>query len=104
MRKSDLSSSRQRILETWQELGFGRIEQLPVRDHEPILSPSPRTVRDIVFGKENGPRSERVTEDFELKSQAVEFFEHLDRMDDGTIDVLVVKHGLPFQMQVAVSV
>jgi hypothetical protein len=39
--------------------------------------------------------------DFVLKGEAVEFLSYLDQLDDCIIEVLIVKHGLPFQMQVA---
>jgi len=102
MRKSDLSPTRQRLLEICQELGFGRIENLRIIGGEPALEPPPRILRDVVFGKHNGPRSEREADDFILKTHAVEFFACLDEMRDGLIEVLTVKHGLPFHMSVPV--
>ena len=104
MRKSDLSTARQRLLEICQELGFGRIENLLIVGGEPVFDPLPRAVRDVAFGKENGPRPEREAGDFILKVHAVEFFASLDEMGDGVIEVLTVKHGLPFQMSVPVPV
>jgi len=104
MRKSDLSCSRQRLLEICQEIGFGRIESLLIVGGEPVFDPPPRVLRDITFGKENGPRPERETGDFLLKTHAVEFFACLDEIGDGVIELLTVKHGLPFQMNVPVPV
>ena len=57
-------------------------------------------MRDIVFGKRNGPH-EIGSDDFVLKAEVVEFLSYLDQLDDCVIEVLFVKHGLPFQMQVA---
>ncbi len=96
--KSDLSEPRRWLLELMQELDFGRIEALAVRAGEPVLQPRPMIVREVKFGGQNGPRDERALEDFSLKAQVVELFEEFDRVRDGSIDVLMVKHGLPFNM------
>jgi hypothetical protein len=58
-------------------------------------------VHEIKFGGDNGPRPERDAGDFTLKSQVVEMLQHFDRLGDGTIDSIEVKHGLPFRMIVA---
>jgi hypothetical protein len=66
-------------------------------------SAPPRIVREHKFAGENGPRDERRLDDFPLKAQVVELFDELDGMGDGVIDVLTVKHGLPFNMHVNLS-
>lgn len=96
--KHDLSARRTALLELMQSINFGRIEGLAILDGEPVLDPPPRVVREIKFGGENGPRAELDASDFVLKSQVVELFQHLDELADGTIDVIEVKHGLPFRM------
>jgi len=101
MRRSDLSSARQHFLGVCRDLGFGFIRNLRVVGHEPILPPPPDIVCDIVFGKRNGPHEIEVSDDFVLKAEVIEFFSYLDQLDDCVIEVLVVKHGLPFQMHVA---
>ena len=98
--KSDLSEARRRLLELMQELDFGRIEALAVRAGQPVLDPPPRIVREHKFGGENGPRGERRLGDFTLKEQVLELFDEFDRLGEGVIDVLTVKHGLPFNMHV----
>jgi len=103
MNKSRLSSHRQRALKLMQEIGFGRIEALMVRSGEPVFDPPPRVIREIKFGGENGPRPELSSPDFALKAQVLELLEQFDRLGNAVIDVLVVKHGLPFAMQVAVD-
>jgi len=96
--KQSLSGPRRGLLTLMQGLNFGRIEGLVVRSGEPVLDPAPRVVREVKFGAENGPRSELGAKDFTLKSQVVELFEHFDRLGDGTLERLEVKHGLPFRM------
>ena len=68
--------------------------------HGQVFSPAPRIVQDIKFGAENGPRPELRTPDFHLKRQVNELFDHLARLNDGTVDLLEVKHGLPFKLEI----
>jgi hypothetical protein len=83
-----------------QTLGHGHIQDLDFRDREPVLDPPPTLVREIKFGGANGPRPELDIADFLLKSEVVELFEYFDQSRNGTIDLLVIKHGLPFRMSV----
>jgi len=83
-----------------QKVNFGRIENLVIKDGQPVLSPSPRVVREVKFGGENGPRPEASIEDFALKAQVVELLHYMDELQDGVIGVLEIKHGLPFRMAV----
>jgi hypothetical protein len=96
--KSSLSPQRRRLLEICQQVGFGRVEHLVFEDREPSFDPPPRIVREIKFGGENGPRPELTTADFLLKQQVVELFAFFDEQRNGVIDVLEVKHGLPFRV------
>lgn len=98
--KQHVSSCRARLLELMQALNFGRIERLPVRAGEPVLDPLPTIVREVKFGGQNGVRDEWALGDFALKAPVVELFGEMDRLRDGLIDVLTVKHGLPFNMHV----
>lgn len=81
-----------------QRINFGRIEGLKFAAGEPVLDPRPVLVREHKFGGENGPRAELATNDFLLKQQVVELFAFFDQLRDGEIEVLEIKHGLPFRM------
>jgi hypothetical protein len=99
--KSSLTANRKRLVETMQELNFGRIEQLQIRAGEPVFSPAPRLVQDIKIGNANGgPRPELIREDFQLKTSVLELFEHLDRISTGTVEIVEVRCGLPFRVVV----
>jgi len=95
-----LSPERQRLIREMQKVNFGKFNQLLVRKGEPVLDPLPIVVREHKFGNENGPRPELHSSDFLLKQQVVELFNFFDEMRDGVIDVLEIKHGLPFRMSV----
>ena len=101
--KAALSPARQRLVILMQSIHFGRVENLVVRRGEPVFDPPPAIVREIKFGGDNGPHPERDARDFQLKAQVVELFRTLDRLADGKVLVLDVKHGLPFRMLVADS-
>jgi hypothetical protein len=98
--KAALSKPRRRLVELMQTINFGRIEGLAILDGDPVLDPPPRVIREVKFGGENGPRPELDAGNFLLKTQVVELFQHFDQLADGTIEVLEVKHGLPFRMTV----
>jgi hypothetical protein len=83
-----------------QEVNFGRIERLKIENGDPVLDPPPRVIREIKFGSENGPRPESGSGSFALKAQVVELFRQLDEITNGEIELLEIKHGLPFRMLV----
>ena len=96
--KGALSPARKRLLELLQATNFGTVENLIVRDGEPVVvDPAPRVVRSIKLGAENGPRPEFVLADFVLREPVVEMFEHLSRIGNGTV-AIQVRHGLPCQI------
>lgn len=99
--KQSLSPARRRLVELMQELNFGRIEGLYVRDGEPVLEHTPNVLRDVVFGKVNAPNPARAKDDFALKEQLNELFDLFDRERSVTIESLVVQNGLPVRMTVA---
>ena len=99
--KCDLGTRRQRLVELLQEVRFGRIEDLAVRDGEPVWTPPPRVLRDVRFGKASGPHPMRDTQDFALRREVVELFEFFDREQTADIALLEVHHGLPHRMVVA---
>lgn len=96
-----LSLGRKRLVRQMQEINFGRIEQLGIKEGEPLFDPPPNIVREVKFGGDNGARVEASTEDFVLKTQVVDLFRQLDGISAGQIDLIEIKHGLPFRMLVA---
>ena len=99
-RKSSLPEPHRCLVELMQQINFGRLENLRVRNGQAVMSPPPRIVREVKFGAENGARAESSIGDFALKSQVVELLEYLDALRDGVLEVLEVKNGLPFRMTV----
>ena len=98
--KSHLSCERRRLVELMQEINFGHVKELRIRQSQPVFEPMPTIVREYKFAADNGPRGERKREDFLLKQQVLELFGQLDEIGNGVIDELEIKHGLPFRMVV----
>ena len=98
--RRSLSPPRQRLLELMQEVRFGRIKGLHVRQGEPVLNPGPEVLRDVVFGKDNRPGSGRRLGDFALKHQVVEMLDVFEREPALRVKELVVQDGLPVRMTV----
>jgi hypothetical protein len=95
--KAALPEPRRRLLELMQEIHYGRLENLVVRDGQPLFSPPPRVVREVKFGGDNSPRRDLASADFLLKDQILDLFSQLDALGNGTIEVLEIKAGLPFR-------
>lgn len=98
--KSQLSPQRRRLVELMQQINFGRIDRLEIHRGQPMLESPMTIIREYKFGGENGTRSERMREDFCLKRQVSDLMSQFDLIQNGMIDQLEVKHGLPFRMVV----
>ncbi|MEQ8785109.1 MAG: hypothetical protein RIC55_02380 [Pirellulaceae bacterium] len=100
---TSLSSARRRLLQLMTRINFGRIEQLPVRDCEPVLEQLPRIVREVKLGRRDRVRQVTEQDAFALKDQVLDLFEHLDRMGSGLIEKIEIQAGLPFRIHVSES-
>ena len=97
----NLSGPRKRLVDLAQEVNHGRIENLEVRNGEPILDPLPDVTRLYVFGKTNGPNAGREKDSFALKKKVADLFEVFDHERFLTIKELIIDNGLPVRMTVA---
>jgi hypothetical protein len=97
---SSLPPNRQGFLHEMQRINFGRFEGLVISNGQPVGNPRPTIIREHKFGGENGPRPELGKTDFLLKEQAIQLFAFFDELQNGVIDVLEIKHGLPFRVVV----
>jgi len=99
----DLLTSERTLLDAMRVIEFGQIEFLRIRGGEPVLDPWPTVVRDLKFGVDRKePRGASDT-DFELKREVAELFEYMREVEDGEVRTLVVRHSLPFTMEVELS-
>ncbi|NUN01317.1 MAG: hypothetical protein HUU41_09400 [Bryobacteraceae bacterium] len=98
MQFADLSPAWQRLLRLFQTINFGRIEELEIRNGEPVFSPEPRVFLELKLDAADGPRPERRLDRFELRSQVERFIGQVARMKNGTVERVEVRHGLPFRI------
>jgi len=98
--KGSLSPRRRAIIELMQRINFGHIEGLVVRGGEPVFDPPPRVIRTWKSGGDNGPRPQARSADFGLKRDVVEFFGYIERLGDGVVRRIEIRHGLPFHMEI----
>ncbi len=100
-RKGTLTPARRRLIELIQGVNYGRIENLEVRDGEPVFDPPPTVVRLFLFGRRNGPNVAHGKDDFALKGTVTELFDIFDRERSLSVRELIVDDGLPVRMTVA---
>jgi hypothetical protein len=100
---SSLSPAWRRLLGLCQQINFGAIEDLVVRDGQPIFDPPPLIIRDVKFssGAANGPRREHDLAEFVLKDEHRRLQAAITACGTGVIRRLDIQAGLPFRMQIA---
>jgi hypothetical protein len=100
IKKSDLSELERQLVELLQDLDFGRIEELRVRDGKPVLNPAPRVVATLKMKAETLARDDVHLRDFSLKQSVVLLLLLIRQIGDGKILVIEVRHGLPVTVEV----
>lgn len=96
--KKALSPARRQLLELIQRYRFCEIKNLEIRGGEPVLDPVPLVTEEIKIGAEYDPRPAMSKDDFLLQAQIIELLEHIDRVGDGRVAVIEVRHRLPFRV------
>ncbi|RJP60904.1 MAG: hypothetical protein C4541_03155 [Candidatus Auribacter fodinae] len=97
MKKSELTANEQTLITHMQQINFGRI-RVRIRNHEPDLQ-TLEIVREVKFKKDNAPNLLYLKTDYALKKEIVEFIEHIHRLNDQSIEIIVQK-GIPTNMKV----
>jgi hypothetical protein len=99
VRANPISSARQRLLKLLFKLNFGRVEQLPIVNGQPLLdAEGVRIIQDHKLPRDPEPRSNKIPDSHWDKAQVVDFCELLDQDPDVTILLLEVRHGTPFRV------
>ena len=95
-----LSPPCEKLRRLMQKLNFGWIKNLPVRNGEPVLNPSPVLIYDIKLGSDHGKVPGCSDNRTKLKPQEQELLARFRNMDNGTVESIEVKHGLPFRLRI----
>jgi hypothetical protein len=93
---SHISPARQTLLRLCQSTNYGHIQDLQVRDRQPVL-PDPHCIVcvDIKLDSVETPRPEVASADFVLCAEVGRLMALLDRIQDGKIARLEVRAGIP---------
>src|SRR5436190_15874477 len=92
----ELSQSRQMLVRLCQSVNFGQINDLSVRDGEPLWQcPAPAVLVDVRLDVEAQPRQEIAAADFALGAEITRLMALLDKIENGKITKIEVRAGLP---------
>jgi hypothetical protein len=81
------------------ECQFGRIENLVVRNGQPVLTRDFKVVRVARLGRDATDAKTPIRNEFELKESVRDLFDELKRLRNGTVIKLEFRHGLPFLLE-----
>jgi len=95
LRLSQLSPARQALVRALQTVNFGELQNIQVRNGEPMFGDAAVTVFDTKSDKDEGPRAEIGLPDFLLNAEASHLIARLDEFKNGTIQRLEVRAGIP---------
>ena len=98
-RKSHLTPNQQKLLALMQKVWFGTIRNVPIKNGEPVLAPTIRVTKTIKPERE-AEEPEPAGDDCALKLSVMIFFCQLRALDNGTVECIEVRHGLPFLFQI----
>jgi hypothetical protein len=77
-------------------MNYGSIQDLTVRNREPILTDAPTLVlADLKLDAVDGPRLEAALTDFVLSVELVRLMLLLDRIGEGKISRIEIRVGVP---------
>ncbi len=99
-RFSELSPQRAWLVRELQQLNFGTIMDLRVRNGEPCPEPPPRIRPHYKLDTDEEDRPEADLDDFALSSQVIRMFLRMEQLRDGIVKTIKVKRGQPFTMEV----
>lgn len=93
-----LSNPRKQLFKLLHDVYYGIIENLVIKDGEPVLDPRPRVIRKIKLGGDNGPKPFVPSATYFSNRAVADLLSFLDGCGSGEIRSLEVQHGRPFQM------
>ena len=97
MTKSDLKLGQRAILAIIQELEFGVIERVSVRDGEPLLVATTRIIEEVTLASSQRRHFHHGSADFTLTREFECLFDQLKKLQNGTVDIQI-RHSRPFRL------
>ena len=93
-----LSVARRQLVELMRRVQHGRIEGFDIKGGEPLLTPQPRLVYDLMIHERSPHPAKKPTRDFALKEEVVRLFDLLTMVRNGRVERLEVRSGLPHRV------
>ncbi len=100
LKRSDLLESERKLVELMENLNFGRIEHLRFRDGKPILQPLPRVIAAVKMTSEDRKADSEIRSGWCLRQCLIDLFSLMQRVGEGELLVVDVRHGLPFSVEI----
>lgn len=101
LRKSDLTPRQRQLVERMQRMGYGRIENLVVRDGDPVFERgTTKVIRSVRLEGKTDPHVGIDQGDAVLKAKVVNLLRQLAEMGDGVVAIIHVGSGLPGAMEI----
>jgi hypothetical protein len=95
LRFSELSTSRKLLLRLCQRVNYGVIQDLEIRDSEPIFDPPQIVLTDVKLDAVKAARPEIQLADFALCQEVCRLFLLLNDLKNTMIDRVEVRGGVP---------
>jgi hypothetical protein len=95
LRFSQLSTPRKRLVRRCQVINYGYIERLEVKNSEPIFNLETLVCVEIKLDLDDCARPEVDLTDFVLPDEVSRLMARLDQIQNGVIDKLEVRAGIP---------
>jgi hypothetical protein len=95
VRLSQLSAARQALVRLCQTINRGTIEDLEVRQTEPVFNPPPVVLRDLKLDADEEARPELALQDFALSGEVLRLMRLLDEIEFGSVRHIEVRAGIP---------
>jgi hypothetical protein len=97
-RHTSISPAKRQLLNLFEDVQFGRLIGLIVRDGEPIFDPAPTVVRTLKFGAAGNPH--RPTGDPASRPAVTELFAHFTLISNGVVHKIQIADGLPLLAEI----
>ena len=96
VRLSHVSEQRRCFIRRCQDIGFGKIVRLAVRNTEPVFEQQTEVFVDLKLDADHdGTTPERQLIDFVLSAEITRLFSAFDRIRDGVVEHVEVRFGIP---------
>lgn len=99
-----LSGPRQALVRLCQSIDYAQVEDLQVRDGEPVFDPPPTVLLDLKLDSDSSGRSESELADFALCEEVCRLLERIDQIQNGRIRRIEVRAGIPRRVLIEANV